>query len=158
MLLKIKKQKLYLIKYSMRKTIITLLCFRYAILPATYGIDIVERVFTPSKQQNQIIDIWNTKDSVWNTVFRWSINLLTWETQQPLYVRMIKIILRATLIIWVSMGIVVGIKYIYTQWNEAEQKKTLWYLWNIIYWILIALWSLVIVELILSITRTSVTF
>lgn len=127
-------------------------------MPATYGIDILERVFTPSKQNNQIIDIWNTKDAVWNTVFKQSIDVLSGDVQQPLYVRMIKIILRATLIIWVTMGIVIGIKYIFSQWNESEQKKILWYLWNIIYWILIALWSLVIVELILSITRTSVTF
>lgn len=142
----------------MRKAIIAFICFRYGFLPVTYGIDILENVFTPSKQNNQIIDIWNTRDSVWNTVFKQSINILTWDVQQPLYVRMIKIILRATLIIWVTMWILIGIKYIFSQWNEAEQKKILWYLWNIIYWILIALWSLVIVELILSVTRTSVTF
>ncbi len=127
-------------------------------MPATYGIDILEKVFTPSKQNNQIIDIGNTKDAVWNSVFKQSIDILSWDVQQPLYVRMIKIILRATLIIWISMWIIIGIKYIFSQWNESEQKKILWYLWNIIYWILIALWSLVIVELILSVTRTSVTF
>ncbi len=142
----------------MKKTIIAFLCFWYGIVPATYGIDILERVFTPSKQNNQIIDIWNTKNAVWNTVFKQSIDLLTWDIQQPLYVRMIKIILRGTLIIWISMWIVVWIKYIFSQWDETEQKKIQWYLWNIIYGILIALWSLVMVELILSITRTSVTF
>lgn len=142
----------------MKKFILSVLCLRYAVIPATYGMDILEKTFTPSKQNNQIIDLWNNKDSVWNSFFKQSVDLLTGDVQQPLYIRLIKSILRGTIIIGVTMGLIIGIRYIYSQWNEAEQKKQQWYLWNIIYGILIALWSLVIVELVLSITKTSITF
>jgi hypothetical protein len=54
---RIKKQKLYLIKSRMKKVIIAFVCLWYGLVPVTYGIDILERVFTPSKQNNQIIDI-----------------------------------------------------------------------------------------------------
>lgn len=130
----------------------------YLTLSTTYGVDILERIYTPSKQNNQVVDMGNNKTAVWNEVFKQSIDIITWEVKDSLVVRITKTILRWVLIIGISMGIVVWIKYIFSQWDEWEQKKLQWYLRNIIYGILIAFWALVIVELILSITRTSVTF
>ncbi len=143
----------------MRKTISLFLASLFFFFSTSvFAVDILENIFTPSKQNRQIVDLWNDPNAVWNTLFRWGTTVVDGRivAVQPIYVRVIKSVLRLTLAIWVSMWILIWIKYIYTQWNETEQKKLQWYLWNIIYWILIALWSLVIVEIILSITRSSI--
>lgn len=140
----------------MKKVILSFLCVFYSILPAVYADDLLEQSFEPSKQNNQVVDLGNNQTAVWNAIFKQALWLD--GIQQPLYVRIIKVILRWTLILGVTMGMIIGIRYIFVQWDEAAQKKLQWYLWNIIYWILIALASLTIVELIQSLTRSSVTF
>ena len=141
----------------MKKYLLVLLASVYTIFPSVFAVDLLENTFDPTKQNQQIIDLWNNKTAVWNEVFFSSRWLFGGDSQQPLLARILKSIMRITIILWVSMGIIIWIKYIYSQGNESEQEKLQWYLWNIIYWILIALWALVIIELVLSITRSSVT-
>lgn len=124
----------------------------------TIHADLLEQAVEPSKQNNQMIDMGNNKNAIGNWVFKQSIDLITWKVQQPLVVRIIKVILRAVLILWVTMWIVIGIKYVYSQWDESAQKKLQWYLWNIIYGVLIALGSLTIIELVRSITQSTINF
>jgi hypothetical protein len=140
----------------MKKLIIACMCAFYSLLPAVSAWDLLDSAIEPSKANGQVLDLWNNKESVWNTVFKRAIGL-GW-IQQPLYVRIIKVILRLTLILWVTVGIILGIKYIFDQWDSAKQKKTIEYITNIVYWILIALSALVIVELIQSVTRSSIVF
>lgn len=142
----------------MKKALLTFLLFWYSIIPTASAIDILENIYTPSKQNNQVVDMGNNKTAVWNAIFRQSINVVWGGVQESLLVRVTKTILRSTLIVWVSMWIIIGIRYILSQWDEWQQKKLQWYLWNIIYGILIAFSALVIVELVLSITRNSITF
>ncbi len=126
-----------------------------AIVPMTYAVDLLDEAVEPSKQNNQILDIWNNRNAVGNTVFKQSTGL-DGNVQQPLYVRVIKFILRATLVLGVTMWLLVGVRYIFAQGDEKEEQKLMWYIWNILYGILLALAALAIVELILSITRSSV--
>lgn len=146
----------------MKKTILSCLLICFTCMPIAFtavtSADLLEQVIEPSKQNNQIIDMGNNKNSVGNAVFKQSVDIITGKVKQPLYIRIIKVILRAILIVGVSMGIVIGIKYVYSQWDEGAQKKLQGYLWNIVYWILIALGSLTIVEIIQSITNSSVNF
>jgi uncharacterized membrane protein len=143
----------------MRKLIAFFLASFFVLFSSSiFAQDILETVITPSKQNRQVIDLWNDRQSVWNTLFRWWVTVIDGKLVevQPVYIRVTKSILRLTLAIWITMGIIIWVKYIYTQWNETEQKKLQWYLRNIVYWILIALGSLVIVEIILSVTRSSI--
>lgn len=121
------------------------------------GTELLDCAIQPSKDNGQILDIWNNKTSVWNTFFKRAVGL-DGTVQQPLYIRVIKVILRLTLILWVTMGILIGIRYVFAQGDEGAQKKLLGYIANIVYWILLALSALVIVEIIQSITRSSITF
>ncbi len=57
MLLKTKKQKLYLIRSNMRKFLLGMLCARYALIPAVHAVDLLESAFEPSKQNNQVVDL-----------------------------------------------------------------------------------------------------
>ncbi len=141
----------------MKKLIIGLMCIFYSVLPIVHASDLLDSAIEPSKDNGQVIDLGNNRDAVWNTFFKRAIGL-GWTVQQPLYVRIIKTILRLTLILWVTVGIALGVKYIFDQWDEWKQKKTIGYIVNIVYWILIALSALVIVELIQSVTRSSITF
>lgn len=119
--------------------------------------DLLETAVQESKGYNQMIDIGNNKNAVWNTVFRSSIALVNGKlvTVQPLYIRVIKFILRATLVIGVSMGIILGIRYILAQGDSASEKKIVWYIWNIAFGVIIALSALVIVNLAQSITKST---
>lgn len=140
----------------MFKRILSSLCFFYAFMPMAHAVDLLDEAIEPSKQNNQVLDLWNNRNAVGNAVFRQSIGL-DGTVQQPLYVRVIKFILRATLVLGVTMWLLIGVKYIFAQWDEKEEQKLMWYIRNIVYGILIALAALAIVELILSITKSSVT-
>lgn len=141
----------------MKKALFVFLASFYTFFPTVFAVDMLENTFDPTKQNQQIVDLWNNKTAVWNEVFFSSRWLFGGNSQQPLLARILKSIMRVTIILWVSMWIIIWIKYIYSQGNESEQEKLQGYLWNIIYWILIALWALVIIELVLSITRSSIT-
>jgi len=122
--------------------------------------DLLEEAVQESKSYNQVIDIGNNKNAVGNSIFKPSLSLVNGQlvTVQPLYIRVIKFILRATLVIGISMGIILGIRYILAQGDAAEEKKIIGYLWNIAFGILIALAAIVIVELAQSITRSTIPF
>lgn len=107
-----------------------------------------------------MIDIGNNKNAVGNTIFRSSIALVDGKlvTVQPLYIRVIKFILRATLIVGVSMGIILGIRYILAQGDAAAEKKIIGYIWNIAFGVLLALSALVIVNLAQSISKSTLPF
>ncbi len=79
--------------------------------------DLLETAVQESKGYNQMIDVGNNKNAVGNTIFRSSIALVDGKltTVQPLYIRVIKFILRMTLVVGVSMGIILGIKYMLSQ-------------------------------------------
>lgn len=158
---KTKKQKLYLIKSnsSMKKVIITALLSFFAsffVLTQWMSVasaDLLDDAVEPSKEQGQMIDIGNNATAVGNFFFK---SMITADgLEQPLYIRIVKTILRATLVIAVTMGLLIGVRYILAQDDEKQQKTLQWYLVNIAIGILIALSALAIVELILSLTRST---
>jgi len=130
------------------------------VLPYVHASDLLDEVFQEPKSNNQVIDIGNNKQAVGNAIFRPTVAIVNWQlvTVQPLYIRVTKFILRATLILGVTMGIVVWVRYVYAQWDEKVEKEMVQYLWNIVIGIIIAFSALVIVELAQSVTRSSITF
>jgi len=134
------------------------------VLPRICQADALEATFEIPKTQGKVINIGDTQDAVGNTLFRGSaggIKVLgvTLSTgSDPLYIAIIKTILRLTMILGVSMGLIIGIQYILAQWDEWKQKKLQWYIWNIWFGILIALWAFVIIDIVRSISQSSITF
>ena len=101
----------------------------------------------------------NNKNAVGNELIRGGSTLTIGngvQQQDPLLVRIIKWLLRIMAILGVSMGIYVGIQYILAQGDAAKEKKALDNLIKIVVGILIALSAIAIVNLIQSITRSSI--
>ena len=125
----------------------------------SYGQDLMEQAFSPAKQNDAILNLWDTKESVGNTILR--KNTIIWldgiSRQEPLIVRITKLILRITMVLSITMIIVNGIQYMIDisggKWflsNEATKK-----LINIAIGIVLALASVGIINLITSITYSS---
>ena len=76
--------------------------------------------------------------------------------EDPLLVRIIKRMLRIMAILGVSMGIYVGIQYVMAQGDAGKEKKAIDNLIKIAVGVIIALSALAIVNLVQSITRSSI--
>jgi hypothetical protein len=122
--------------------------------------DFLEQVFSPSKSQQQVINLWNDKTAVGREVINPSMNvdIELWEdpnidtsTREPLLVRFTKFFLRLTIVLSVTMIIYTGIRYILAAWEEEWVKNARQNLVYIILGILLALMSLGIITLIESV-------
>ncbi len=127
----------------------------------TNALDLLEQTFQQSKQYDTVVDIGNTKNAVGNDLIRGGTTINVWgwpvlQQQDPLLVRIIKWMLRIMAIIGVSMWIIVGIQYIMAQWDSAKEKKAIGNLVKIVIGIIIALSAIAIVNLVQSITRSSI--
>jgi hypothetical protein len=83
----------------------------------------------------------------------WNVPVFT--TQAPLLVRITKRLLRITIVLSITMVIYNGIMYIVESASGAEKKDTTKNIWYIVAGILLALLSLGIINLISSITVSS---
>lgn len=133
----------------------------YAYSTSTFALDLLEQSFQQSKQYDTVVDVGNNKNAVGNEVVRGgtTINLGNGpiiQQQDPLLVKVIKRLLRMMAIIGVSMGIYVGITYILAQGDEAKEKEARINLVKIVAGILIALSSIALVNLLQSVTRSSI--
>ena len=123
--------------------------------------DLLDTAFEPAMQQQWLVDLGKTKDQVGNEILRESTNVsisLSWiSTSQraPLIVRIAKLLLRITIVLAVTMVLYNWILYIVesSKWEMPKdpQKNLL----NIWIWILLSLASLWIINLINSITVSS---
>ncbi len=181
----------------------------------TMALELIDQAFQPAKQQNTIIDLWDTKDAVGNEVFRESVgaqqNLWQWcfvqwsrmtksqldtqaegywislsdtasstpntqtyqdfcssvlwgdwnvsalESRAPLIVRITKFLLRLVIVLSISMAIYSGLMYIIEASKWAEVKNARDNLLYVVGGVLLALLSLALVNLISSLTISSLT-
>jgi hypothetical protein len=125
--------------------------------------DLMEKAFKQAQTYETILDLWLTKEAVWNEVLReWvnmSVSMSEWievDLRAPLIVRIAKFILRITIVLSITMVIVNWIYYIVesSKWSMdvVEPRKNLI---NIAIWIILALSSLGIINLISSIWISS---
>lgn len=119
--------------------------------------DLLEQAFEPAITNETIINLWAGKNAVGNEILKWSINIDSWgfSSEAPLIVRIAKFILRITMVLSVTMVIFNGIMWIIesAKWGEVKDAKKNILL--IIVGILISLMSLGIINLISSITISS---
>ena len=121
----------------------------------------LEQVVAPSKNNNKILDPGNSPSAVGNRIFRGAIKITLGDgfeikQESSLLVRITMIILEVAMALWVTMCIAIGIMYAFASWDETKQKKLIWYLWNIIFGIIIALAADVIIVLIRSFSQSSI--
>ena len=87
-------------------------------------------------------------------VLWWDRNVPAFQSwvRPPLIVRITKFILRMTIILAVTMVIFNGLRYVLAAWDEAKMQEAHKNLWYIIWGIILALLSLVIITLVNSLT------
>jgi len=119
--------------------------------------DFLEQVFSPSKSQQQVINLWNDKTAVGREVLNPSTTVqigIDWvevAQREPLIVRFTKFLLRITIVLSVTMIIYTGIRYILAAWQEEWEKNARDNLMYIVLGILLALMSYGIITLIESV-------
>ena len=129
---------------------------------STFAMDLLEQSFQQSKQYDTVVDVGNNKNAVGNEIIRGgtTINLggggPIIQQQDPLLVKIIKRMLRMMAIVGVSMGIYIGITYILAQGDEGKEKTARENLVKIAVGIIIALSAIALVNLIQSISRSSI--
>lgn len=153
------------IKYNIKGIVFFSIFFSLILTTCVFaGWDLLDKAFEPSIEQQWLIDLGSTKDQVGNEILREStnvsINLDGWQiinTSQraPLIVRIAKLLLRITIVLAVTMVLYNWILYIIqsSKWETPKdpQKNLL----NIWIGILLSLASLWIINLINSITISS---
>lgn len=122
------------------------------------GDDIMTIWFWPAMTRRAVIDIWQDKNTVWRSVLREST--VVWSTiyrEVPLIVRIVKVILKMTVVLSVSMVIFSSIKFMIQIFNGSEIKSAgaIKDLKNILIWLLIAMFSITAVNLIISLPKNS---
>lgn len=127
--------------------------------------DLMEKAFTPAREYDTIVDMWNTKNAVWNEILKdWvsvSISLEDWieaDTKAPLIVRITKFLLRITVVLSITMVIYSGISYILQSASGGDTKWATKNITLIVGWLILALFSLAIIQLINSLAVKSLTF
>lgn len=132
-----------------------------ALTSSAFALDLLEQTYQQSKQYDTVVDMGNNKNAVGNELIRGGTQVNIWggpvlQQQDPLLIRIIKRLLRIMAILGVSMGIYVGVTYVLAQWDNAKEKKAIDNLVKIAVGIIVALSALAIVNLIQSITRSSI--
>jgi len=122
------------------------------------GDDIMTIWFWPAMTRSAVINIWQDKNTVWRSVLREST--VVWSTiyrEVPLIVRIVKVILKMTVVLSVSMVIFSSIKFMIQIFNGSEIKSAgaIKDLKNILIWLLIAMFSITAVNLIISLPKNS---
>jgi len=159
------KSFIKLFKYDLKKVILLLfLVFSIIVSINVFAWDLLEQAFNPAIQQNWLVDLGITKDQVGNEILRESTNVsvnLNWwpiisTTQRaPLIVRIAKLLLRITIVLSVTMVLYNWVLYIIQSSNWETPKDPQKNLLNIWIWILLSLSSLWIINLVNSITISS---
>lgn len=131
----------------------------------TNWIDILRQVFSDINEQNwEVIYLWETSQAVWHALLRqqtaiWNHNWTWWfYPEAPLIVRIAQILLRLTVVLSISMILYNSIKLILQVFKaksmkSAEAKKDLI---NVLIWLVLALSSVLIIELLVSASKTIV--
>lgn len=140
-----------------RKIYLILILF-FLSVSGVFATDLLEKAFDPAMEQQWLINLWNSSDAVGNEILRESMNVTIWQWvsyKAPLIVRISKFLLRMTIVLSVTMVLYNWIMYILksSKWEDPKDvQKNLIYVW---WWILLALSSLGIINLINSISTSS---
>lgn len=109
--------------------------------------DLLSQLARPAREKEVMINLWEWKKSVWSNFFKW-----TWGEPSTV-VKIVRMLLVLTIALSVTMILYNWMMYIIEtwQWKEWKSLKNVAY---IVIWILLALFSVIIIRLIQSIPTT----
>lgn len=115
--------------------------------------DLLQQVMEPSKYFGTIFNLWENVNTVGNKVFKWSFEISEkWISRKPsLIVKITKLLLQLTIALSVTMILYNGLSYIIQTWQWKEWKSLVKNVVLIVVWILVSLFSAIIITLIQSI-------
>lgn len=112
--------------------------------------DQMYNAFHPSMQKDYVIWRWESANAAWSEVFS-STNL---SGKPPLLIRFIKILMNIIISISVTMILWNWVQYIIAVWKWEDWKKLYKNILYVVIWILVALFSVVIVNILQSVSTT----
>jgi hypothetical protein len=118
----------------------------------------MQQAFCVANRKETIIDLGTTKNAVGNEMIKGSININldfdsdtdTLEKRPSILIRITQFILMLTIVLAVTMTIINGILYITKSGNGEDPSKVRWNLLYVAIGILLALFSVIIVNLLRS--------
>lgn len=124
--------------------------------------DLLRQVFNPTDNGNNstIIDLGENAQAVWNKVIKWWYEAsIGWsdsglQRSPSIVVRVTKLLLILTIALSITMILYNGLTYIIKTWQWEEWKNLVKNVLLVAVWILVSLFSVVIINLIQSIPTT----
>lgn len=126
--------------------------------------DLMEKAFSAAKNQWAVVNLWNDKRQVGSEIVGgWTTIAIGWgwisaESKAPLIVKITKFLLRMTIVLSITMVIYNGIQYILQSTSGWDTKWATKNLWLVAGGIVLALLSLAIIQIIQSLTLSSLDF
>lgn len=143
------------LKYLLTSCVFSLLFLWW--FPSVQGSDLLWQAVEPSYRGNTIITMWEGVDKVWKSVVEWSdvdVTLHWAFTKASVIVKATRILLSLVIALAITMILYNGMMYIIQTWQWKEAKDLTKNIAYIVIWILVALFSVVIITLIQSIPNT----
>jgi hypothetical protein len=135
---------------------------QYQIFPSqTFATDLLNKAYQESSDHGYVIKNGDNPKWVANEIFgnTTTVNVFwSWDkatTQWPYIVRIVKFLIRRTIILAVPIIIWCWIQYVLAVWDSKKEEKSRKTILYVLLWIFLALWSLAIVQLVLTITTRS---
>lgn len=119
--------------------------------------DLLWQAINPTYENKNISQIWENVDTVWNAALQWWIKMengLSVKSAPSIIIKVTRILLSLTIALAVTMILYNGMMYIVKTWQWKDWKDLTKNVAYIVVWILIALFSVVIITLIRSVPKT----
>lgn len=147
------------IKNKIKYCYITLITITFFLWWISNAGDLLWQIMEPSHNSQTTINLGRNVDTVWETMLEWSIELETggkkWIKNWPsIIVKATRILLSLVIALSVTMILYNGIMYIVETWKWKEWNELIKNVAYIVIWILLALFSVVIITLLQSVPQT----
>ena len=122
--------------------------------------DLLRQMFHEAIIQDNIIDLWEDVNHVWKNVFEWKgeIDADTWwisvKDAPSIIVKAIRLLLSLVIALSITMILYNWMQYIIQTWQWKEAKDLTKNIAFIVIWIIISLFSVVIITLLQSVPET----
>lgn len=122
--------------------------------------DLLWQAFSQTEHSDTSIELGKNVQTVWNKVIKWSfdVGIGGWNSgfwkSPSIIVKVTRLLLILTIALSVTMILYNGMIYIIETWQWKEWKSLIKNVWLIVVWILVSLFSVVIINIIQSIPTT----
>lgn len=125
-----------------------------------YADDLMYQVMQPAFYEKTNIDLWKSINRVWKNVFEWKteldLNLKGWWVKKgpSIIVKVTRLLLSLVVALSITMILYHGMMYIVQTWQWKEWKNLIKNVIYIVIWIVLSLFSVTIITLLQSVSKT----